>query len=72
MTKDQTTKRIRILVAIDSDGKWVSAGCDYGSASDPKEWIFLDDLGTNLTYHWIEADVPVPGETTIEGQIYAE
>ncbi len=63
----QTTKRVRILVAIDSDGKWVSAGYDYGNGSDPKGWIMLDVLGPAVAYRWVEADVPIPVEMTVEG-----
>ena len=63
----QTTRRVRILVAIDSDGKWVSAGHGCGD-NDPKDWIMLDDLNEVVAYRWVEANVPLPsGELVIEG-----
>lgn len=65
------TKRVRILVAIDSEGKWTSAGYDYGNGNDPHDWIMLDDLGPHMSYHWVEADVPLPVSTTIEGLPHA-
>lgn len=68
----QTTKRVRILVAIDSAGKWISAGYDYGNGSDPKDWIMVDDLNEHMAYCWIEADVPIPTEATVVGECNVE
>lgn len=64
----RTTARVRILVAIDSTGNWVSAG-DNGSNSDPKDWIMIDDLGAHMSYFWIDAEVPIPQEATLKGTV---
>jgi hypothetical protein len=61
----ETTVRVRVLVAIDHTGAWVSAG--HSGDSDPKDWIMIDDLSEMMAYRWIEADVPVPVEVTVEG-----
>lgn len=64
------TKRVCILVAIDTEGKWVSAGYNLGCGPDPKDWIMLDDLGLVFRYHYVEADIPLPeAEQTIEGSV---
>lgn len=64
-------KRVRVLVAIDHEGKWSSAGYDYGdgSGSDPKEWLIIDGLSEHMSYHWVEADVPVPSESIVVGRV---
>lgn len=68
MTDQPQTTRVRILLAIDCKGAWTSAG-HSGDRSDPHEWIMIDDLDTHMVYHWIEAEVPVPGMTIIEGTL---
>jgi len=66
MTDQPRTQRVHILVAIDGKGNWASGGYGLnGESHDPHEWIAIDDLDTLLSYHWIEADVPIPQETTI-------
>ncbi len=71
-----STVRVRILVAVYDNGKWIGHGHAGGMAGDAKEWINLDyNLSDdNMTrvrrYHWIEADVPLPEpETTIAGEV---
>jgi len=68
---NQRTVRVRILVAVDRNGKW--AACGY-SWSDAKESIFIDDLEDGEVYHWVEADVPLPAEAgpAIEGVVNAD
>lgn len=63
------TVRVRILVAVDADGQWVSRGNVWDSDEVHKDWISTDDLKDDFSCHWIEADVPVPAETTIEGSV---
>ena len=75
MGDKQTTVRVRILVAVDDRGQWSSGGyhlAHHKSQPDPREWMSIDDLTEHLSYHWIEADIPVPTITTIEGQSHAE
>jgi len=69
------TKRVRICVVIDPEGKWEAAGSH--SWTDGQAIRELDDLSGDLgpapwAYHWIEADVPVPVERSddvIEGKV---
>ena len=74
-TDPKTTRRVRVLVMIDPDGRWEASGSH--SWSDKKT---IDEVGNccgDLSgspwgYHWIEADVPVPVEQSdaaIEGTV---
>lgn len=72
MTADTTkpaTVRVRVLVAVDSDGDWTAAACDNNDVDDAMEWINTRRLRGNIDYHWITAEVPIPRETTIEGSV---
>ena len=69
------TKRVRILVVIDPDGRWEAVGSfDF---DDDTARSNLDDYADMLRehlrcYHWIEANVPVPVELpegVIEGEV---
>jgi hypothetical protein len=61
--------RVRILVAIDDNGKW--SACGYYSNDDAatRDVIFIDDIGEHLSYHWVEADIPIPTPLTINGVV---
>lgn len=65
-----TTIRVRIALAIDSDGDWAAYGV-RGYADES----MLEEAGYSVcepqTLHWIECDVPVPDPvpTTIQGAI---
>ncbi len=66
------TKRVRILVAIDTDGKWTSMGSAGSSDAILKDWILLDELNERYVFRWIEADIPLPVElmpTVHEGMV---
>lgn len=75
---EQTTVRVRILVAVDRRGKWLAYG--WGPSSEQldaeriKEAMALDDIEDGEIYHWVEADVPLPAEAgpAIEGVVHAE
>jgi hypothetical protein len=66
-SRHQTTVRVRVLVAIDDKGDWTAVGLSRYEEADCRDVIFTDDLGEHLTYHWVEADVPIPAPLTIEG-----
>lgn len=59
--------KIKILVAIDNEGKWAAAGYFSWSEAETKDCIFIDDLGTHLSYFWVEAEIPVPTIASVEG-----
>lgn len=63
--------KVKILVAVDPEGKWMSAGfgeegeIDY---SDIRECIILDGLKDPVKFYWIEAEVAVPVEQVVKGK----
>lgn len=72
------TVRVRIAVAINSDGQYEAAGADGqddGEREDyAQEWL-LDRSGENSAVHFVEADVPIPVKPepqTIEGVVESE
>lgn len=66
--KPVNTKRVRVLVAIDDRGEWSAFGSHHGD-KDSRDRIFIDDLHEHTIYRWVEADVPIPTEETIEGDV---
>lgn len=71
------TTRVRILVAVDDKGQWMSHGYQTNnfpqSDDDIREWIRVGVLTKNYCCHWIEADVPVPEPAmTIVGDVKGE
>lgn len=68
------TVRVRVLVAVDRKGAWVSFGASSETDAVAKEWIATESLEAGEIYHWIEADVPLPTEAgpTIEGEVLAD
>lgn len=63
----ERTVRVRIAVAVQQDGRWHAAG--WREATDfVKSEIAQEPLG-DCVVHWIEADVPLPSEATIEGEV---
>ncbi len=72
MTNQTRTIRVRILVAVDSKGQWVSHGASGQNDATKRYWIVTEGLGERVAYRWVEADVPVPAEVTVEGDVYYE
>lgn len=70
-TNECKTVRVRIAVAVDTKGKWSACGWKSDGKQYDKEArdSAIDGLYNDGSYnvHWIEADVPVPQETMIEG-----
>lgn len=64
------TVRVRILVAVDTEGKWASFGHAEHTDKEAKGSIFFDDLKEIFRWSWIEAEIPLPeAEQTIEGSV---
>lgn len=70
--------RVKIAVAIDSNGKYCARGWTRGPANDDDDMTGAarDDLHSYWTEDfkceslvWVEADIPVPEPTTIEGKV---
>lgn len=65
------TVRVRIAVAVDETGDWSASGWRLTPGRSPAghydemQGIALDGvMGKHVVYHWIEADIPIPEETT--------
>lgn len=62
------TVRVRIAVSVDPDGVWNSCGWSEGSDAD-KSGLAFEEQAYGGALHWVEADVPIPEPTTIEGEV---
>ena len=64
------TVRVRIAVAVNEQGKWNAFGYSSSSDENSKQLAFecLDGEGVESLY-WIEADLPIPSPTIIEGTV---
>lgn len=79
MSNEQKTIRVRIAVAVSAEGHVAVAGGTRGVAK-PKPWSDESnmsevlngiDCGTTsrVLVRWVEADIPIPVATTIEGTV---
>lgn len=66
------TVRVRIAVAVTSEGKWTAGGDDLADPVSLRR-VCLEILSVfrrPTVVHWIEADVPLPLEPqTIQGTV---
>ena len=63
----ERTVRVRIAVAVQADGQWNAAG--FSDAADVvKRSIAMEPLA-ECEVVWIEADVPLPSEAVIQGDV---
>lgn len=72
-TGSPRTVRVRIAVAVNAAGKWNVYGC---SGSSDKEMVdmaleFLDEGELDEVVHFVEADVPLPVNQTVAGEVRA-
>jgi len=63
------TVRVRIAVAVCPDGEWAAAGNWEYSGEAIRDIVFIDELPGSESWHWIEADIPLPKPQTIEGEV---
>lgn len=63
------TVRVRIALAIDSDGKWWAYGYHNSTVTDAQEVIcdMSEDGNDTTVWKWIEADVEIPQEEVVAG-----
>jgi hypothetical protein len=52
------TVTVRIAVAVDKDGKWTAGVGNH-------ECLILDDLAEGEAWHWVEAELPIPGDPPV-------
>ncbi len=70
------TKRVRIAVAVNEDGKWCAMGWGGGMIGKQTDAELtshalegLDNDATSEHVVFIEADVPIPESVTVEGKV---
>lgn len=63
---NETTIRARIRIAVWPDGRWTAYG-DEGKHVQRTLDELLDASPGGESYHWIEANVPLPA--TVEGVV---
>lgn len=70
------TVRVRIAVAVDSEGNWYSVGWKRKRMLEvnPKylrhcERLATDRVGTIRNVYWLTADLPIPEPAEIEAQV---
>ena len=79
---DSKTVRVRIAVCVDQDGFWAASGgrtpANYTPEdSDEEDRGLAEDAllgrrdGAPRGIVWVEADVPLPAEQTVEGEVQA-
>lgn len=67
--RNQSTIRVRIAVAVCPTGEWSASGYHGYDDAATKDCVFTDDLPAEMTWHWIEADVPLPVEQLLKGRV---
>ncbi len=64
----QKTVRVRIAVAMGTDGNWISEG-SRGMSDDTAVRYLNDHIRAPGPLHFIEADIPLPTSVTVEGEV---
>lgn len=64
------TVRVRIAVAVDSDGDWNACG-SRTTTDDGAAQYAADTVGSPYHVRFVEAQVPVPDVATIRGEVKA-
>ena len=75
-SKDVKTAKIKILVAVGSNGDWAASGWGLkGKAPDKRSIESMKDTVTDMVeaedyqYVWVEAEVTVPEIGTVFGSV---
>lgn len=67
--------RVRIAIAVDDLAQWQGVGwwtADADAAREAADEGIAGNGGTNVAYHWVEVEIPVPlrpDETVIDGAL---
>ena len=62
------TVRVRIAVAVDPSGRWNASGWSTAPTGMEAE-LAIDGVGEGERLFWVEADLPIPVEQVVEGQV---
>lgn len=62
--------KVRVAVAVDSQGNWNSAGGFWGHAMD-EQWMAnaLKIVHSGAASYWLEAELDVPQETVVQAAV---
>lgn len=52
-------KKVKIMVAIDSDGNWCAGGWSKADENDLKDMV-AENIGYGENYFWVTAEVEIP------------
>ena len=70
--------KVRIAVVVDPDGKWSASGWHIanngtkGKIEKAERAMMdgvIDDVGMGEARYWVEAELPVPVEKTVQGEV---
>lgn len=62
------TVKVRIAVAVGSDGDWIASG--WKDARDSLVMgAVIGDVGEDASRYWITAELPIPEVPTIAGSV---
>ena len=68
------TVKVRIAVAVDTQGNWASSGwSEKGDQVDINEYmadIARECVGEGEALYWVEAEIPMPEVQTIQGDVF--
>ena len=62
------TVKVRIAVAVGSDGDWSACGWKGDRDGDAMDTV-IDAVGDNASPYWITAELPIPEAQTIAGSV---
>jgi hypothetical protein len=65
------TVRVRIAVAVDADGKWNASGwgTEHTFANDTAMDIVIEGVEDGEARYWVEAELQIPEEKTVQGEV---
>ena len=61
--------KVRIAVAVSGIGEWCAGGWAEASEEDMRRFAFDGADANDAVLHWITADVPLPVEREVEGEV---
>jgi len=64
--------KVRIAVAVDGTGTWVAAGWPTSQEKASGFLLahdYVSELADHIAYHWVTAELPIPAETEVEGEV---
>ncbi len=65
------TVKIKVAVAVDPEGGWMASGWSDRNGEPVEEAMenCIDDFGGNEAKYWLEAELPIPKEMTVQATV---